>query len=417
MTSPSFCLLPWLSIAVRNNGDYRVCCHANTAPGRGLLRNDDGALNASGTTLDEARNSETLKGIRRTMLAGEWPESCVRCHREEAAGMTSKRQYSARSLPDGYDETWARSVTRPDGEIDLGASPLVDLDVRFGNKCNLACRMCGPSDSSLWENDFRKLGRSLPATTFDWHEKENFWNSLENRSDDLRHLYIVGGEPLLIERHYEFLQLLVDTDRAAGITLEYNTNLTILPERILALWGRFAKVRLGVSLDGVFGVNDYIRSPSRFENVARNLEKIDRAEGRFQIWLACTVSIYNLHHLVDFMRWVHDKRFERIGTTPGKEFFVPHPVHQPEHLNIQALPDEIKRSYENHLRTDLDRFLAEDGLSKSEKARAQEIVDRYIGFMNARSLSGQWSFFLEETRKIDRLRGQDANSLGLPFRI
>ncbi|HRO67542.1 MAG TPA: twitch domain-containing radical SAM protein, partial [Pseudobdellovibrionaceae bacterium] len=222
MADSVFCQLPWVSLAIRNNGDYRVCCHANTSPGRGLLQGSGHErLNAATTGLDEARNSETLKKIRRNMLEGRWPESCVRCQREEASGMRSKRIYSRDMLPSQFDETWARALTESDGSLPLDRAPLVDMDVRFGNKCNLACRMCGPSDSSSWIDDHEKLGRRFEATGFDWHEKPAFWESLESRARDLRHIYIVGGEPLLIDRHYRFLRHLIDIGQAPQVTLEY----------------------------------------------------------------------------------------------------------------------------------------------------------------------------------------------------
>lgn len=418
MADSVFCQLPWVSMAIRNNGDYRVCCHANTSPGRGLLQNaGQERLNAGTIGLDEARNSPTLRKIRQDMLEGRWPESCVRCQREEASGMRSKRIYSRDMLPPEFTEDWARAITESDGRLSLEQAPLVDMDVRFGNKCNLACRMCGPSDSSAWIDDHAKLGRRFDATGFDWHEKPAFWESLERQASRLEHIYIVGGEPLLIERHYQFLQHLIDIGRASKVTLEYNTNLTVLPQKALDLWARFAKVRIGVSFDGIKEVNDYIRHPSRFQIVERNLERLDQAPGDFQVWLACTISIYNLHHLTDLMTWVHSKNFRRIGKGTRKAFFVPHPVHQPEHLNIQSLPPDMKKTYEVLLSEQLRDFVRTPGLSEVEIARAREITDTYLKFMNARDLSWNWPEFLSYTKALDEIRRQDHKVLNAPFSV
>ena len=409
-SSPSFCLLPWVSLAIRNNGDYRVCCHANTSQGGGLL-----SSNAAVTSLEDARNSELLKQIRRQMLQGEWPQSCVRCLREETAGMRSKRIYSKDTLPSGYTQEWAESVTAPDGELSLEQAPLLDLDVRFGNKCNLACRMCGPSDSSAWISDHQKLGGRFEQTGFDWHESPAFWRSLEARAEEIEHIYIVGGEPLLIERHYQFLDGLIEKGRAGAVTLEYNTNLTVLPQKALDLWKHFKKVRLGVSFDGVGAINDYIRHPSRFHLVEKNLERIDRAEGNYQVWLACTVSVYNLHHLVALMEWVHSKNFKRIGKTRGKEFFVPHPVHRPHYLNIQALPRALKEKYSEFLTKEIAVFLTKESLTENERVSAQGILRRYLEFMKTEDLSAFWPEFGNYTRKLDRIRDQSYRVLEALF--
>jgi sulfatase maturation enzyme AslB (radical SAM superfamily) len=405
-------------MAVRNDGDYRVCCHANTSVSRGVLENPgEGKMNAAVQTLEDARNSGSLKDIRAEMLKGNWPTACTRCQKEESSGMQSKRLYSRHTFSPDFHEDWARSVTANDGTLDLSRAPLLDLDVRFGNKCNLACRMCGPSDSSAWIPDYEKLGKKFTKTGFTWYEGGPFWESLERNSHELQHIYVVGGEPLLIEQHYVFLQEMVDRGRAGKITLEYNTNLTVLPEKALQLWKHFGNVRLGVSMDGVFAVNDYIRYPSRFSVLEKNLTKIDIAEGNFQVWLACSVSIYNLHHLVDYMKWVHSKKFSRIGGPPGKEFFRPHPVHQPQSMNIQCLPEPEKDRYEKHLQESLSRFLQEEDLNDSERNRAQSIIAQYLKFLRAKSLHEHWPSFIETTKKLDAIRKQNFSDINPIFNL
>lgn len=48
--SPSFCVLPWIHIATRPNGDMRVCCVANASGADtgdysvGLVKKEDGSL-------------------------------------------------------------------------------------------------------------------------------------------------------------------------------------------------------------------------------------------------------------------------------------------------------------------------------------------------------------------------------------
>ena len=93
----------------------------------------------------------------------------------------------------------------------------------------------------------------------------------------------MGGEPLLIHQHYDFLNELVERGRAPFVTLEYNTNLSIVPEKALKLWEHFKKVKLGVSLDGVGPINDYIRHPSKWSVMERNLLKIDKAPGNIDV--------------------------------------------------------------------------------------------------------------------------------------
>ena len=135
-----------MCIRDRANGDVRVCCQANVTPNRGVLRKHDGtAYNAGKDDLQEARNAELMKTMRSQMLLGEWNEECGRCKQEEEAGLNSRRQYE--QLNWNYTIDKAMEETDLDGSIEVDETPLKYFDLRFGNFCNLKCRMCGPTDS------------------------------------------------------------------------------------------------------------------------------------------------------------------------------------------------------------------------------------------------------------------------------
>jgi len=96
--SPSFCVLPWIHLATRPNGDMRVCCVANASGADsgdytvGLVKMEDGQpANFSHDLPTEAFNNNYMKSVRKSMLAGEAPASCKKCFDEEAKGIASKR--------------------------------------------------------------------------------------------------------------------------------------------------------------------------------------------------------------------------------------------------------------------------------------------------------------------------------------
>ncbi len=140
----TFCPIPWVFQAVRNNGDIRICCQANVTDNQGVVRKEDGTpYNAGRDNMTEARNATLMKEVRKNMLVGEWSQECGRCQQEEASGLNSRRQYELDNWKFSLDD--ARYVTEPDGSI---KEPNLEYyDLRFGNLCNLACRMCGPTDS------------------------------------------------------------------------------------------------------------------------------------------------------------------------------------------------------------------------------------------------------------------------------
>ena len=86
MTNKVFCPLPWIGYSIRNNGDVRICCHANQGPTKGILLKDNNSSFTYQDVINETRNSKTLKDVRLHMLDGKWHPECIRCMREYNSG-------------------------------------------------------------------------------------------------------------------------------------------------------------------------------------------------------------------------------------------------------------------------------------------------------------------------------------------
>jgi hypothetical protein len=114
MTS-TYCPIPWIFQAVRNNGDVRVCCQANITKNQGVIRHPDGtSFNAGLDDMDLARNADMMKEMRKNMLSGVWSDECARCQREESSQLQSRRGYENEHWGDQYGIEWARSATDDD---------------------------------------------------------------------------------------------------------------------------------------------------------------------------------------------------------------------------------------------------------------------------------------------------------------
>jgi len=420
----TFCPIPWIFQAVRSNGDIRVCCQANVTKNRGVVRKEDGtAYNAGIDDLSEARNAQLMKDIRKNMLSSKWSEECGRCMKEEENGLTSRRQYERVQWK--YSIIDALKNTKPDGSIDVNKSPTRYYDLRFGNFCNLKCRMCGPSDSNAWFEDWIKLtGKTsfndtsgevtieevngkLCAVDFDWPNSEMFWTQLERNIQYMEHVYFAGGEPMLIERHYEFLQKCIDSGYAENIMLEYNTNGTTLPPRVVNLWKKFKEVRLGMSVDGMGAVLEYQRYPVKWNKVLKNLNTIDKLPNNIKAWIAFTVTAYNVEHMIDFMKWkIQESGWTKINNSAIKPFVTYHVAHNPPHLNIRVLPDR----YKNRITQQFDNFIQwceDENLDKKYIIAAQGIKNGVCSYMNNESYyNTHWKEFIEYSFSLDKIRGE-----------
>jgi organic radical activating enzyme len=426
----TFCPIPWNFQAIRANGDIRVCCQANVTKNQGVLRKPDGtAYNAGRDSLEESRNSELMKAVRKNMINGEWSEECGRCRSEEATGLNSRRIYENQQWKLTLEKV--KEQTNEDGSIDVNNFPVVYYDLRFGNFCNLKCRMCGPTDSNAWYDDWIKLtgsnkfkdtsgvmeiiDNSVPA--FNWPEYEPFWQQLEANIHNIEHVYFAGGEPMLIERHYDFLGRCVEKDAAKHIIIEYNTNMSTLPTRVTKLWTYFKQVRVGASVDGMGSMQEYQRSPAKWEKTLDNLRKVDVLPNNIMAWLAFTVTAYNVNHMIDFMKWkLQDSGFKKINSTTKRPIITHHVAHHPKHLNIRVLPDSYKEEVTKRFVEFLE-WVKINNYPAHVINQATDITKGVTSYMNSESYHAEyWNEFVSYTKQLDQIRNEDLINIEPKFK-
>ena len=230
--SPTFCALPWLHLSSRPDGKMRTCCTSNASSVQdpdsnkkvgggevGVVKNDDGVpANFNHTSLTDAWNSAYMRNVRKMMLRGEKPAPCLKCYKEEEAGHLSKRNWETDYWGKRYDLFDMAKETQDDGTID---PKIRYIDLRMGSKCQLACVMCSPHDSTGWIKDWnnifpqiqnKKLKQSQgwdnkgrnDGASYNWHKNNpRFWKELMEQVPHMYQLYFAGGESLIINEHYD----------------------------------------------------------------------------------------------------------------------------------------------------------------------------------------------------------------------
>ena len=434
-TDCTFCPLPWNSINLRNNGDLRICCNTNSySPKRGIMTKEDGTpYNAGKDDWNEARNAELLKEVRVSMMKGEWHPECTRCKKEEESGMRSRREYE--------NDDWGKysgdislekmlPITEEDGTLDTSKQDIEFMDIRYGNFCNLKCRMCGPTDSHKWYDDFVKTtGRTHYKDThetiqltknakgkwhtdqYDWFQDNDiYWDNFEKYAPDAKKLYIVGGEPLIIDEHQESLERLVASGKAGKIQLEYNTNLTMVPDRLVHLWEQFKQIRIGVSIDGIGDVFNYQRTPAKFDAVYKNMMTLQNNERiNLKAWFAYTVTPMNVFHTADFMKWkLTESGLDKFNPITGPRPVITHHMcHSPKYYNVKVLPQYLKDQVAEHYQEHKDWVLTTD-FSDKVKDNFIKVLTGIEKFMMSEDYSEEWlDHFIDQTAKLDEVRNQN----------
>jgi len=251
--------------------------------------------------------------------------------------------------------------------------------------------------------------RLVALERVNWFDSDAFWANCESLIPRLEHVHFGGGEPLLITRMLDFLEKVVDAGRARDVELSYITNLTLLPERVTALWPAFRNVTLTASLDGAGPVNSYIRYPSKWDRIDGNLRRLAAEPERFnvsKITVNTTVQAYNVLRLVDLFEYLFALPVDRI---------VPYPrltlLEWPSSFSIRVLPPELKALAAGRLTDFVARWTHRWPVQGPELERFLKAMDGVVEHMRSADQSEELPEFVRRTRGYDGLRGQDVREI------
>ena len=347
MTLPdSICMLPWISIEASPMGTARPCCLAQEE-----IKDDNGqSFNLRNTTLETIYRSDYMQSLRQQFRAGERPATCNRCWEEEAAGRDSKRIHSRVRLKELYQKVnWAND--QPD--------QLWFIDLKLGNICNLKCRICGSWSSSKWATEEMAYlpehvdKKSHIAYTWlkqgKWPEESpDFWTNLKALLPNIKYFEFTGGEPWLIEEHWDLLRHAVQTGDSKHIDIHYNTNATVdaLGMDKSWVWNEFGRVDIAFSIDNVGRRFEYERYGADWNKANEIINGIHFAKTtdtpNITTQLCFTINIQNVYYLDELLDWADTKGF-------GSIYF--NMLHSPERMSIQHMTPEAKVLVLNKLKT------------------------------------------------------------------
>jgi MoaA/NifB/PqqE/SkfB family radical SAM enzyme len=329
-----FCVLPWVSLETSPIGTVRPCCLAEEE-----IVDDAGVkFDLNTASFAGIQNSRYMQNLRQQFLGQQQPQTCRKCWREESAGRISKRMHTLDRLKHMLSNTSDWTAT---------AKPLMFLDLKLGNICNLKCRICGSWSSSTFaaeelqfvDRDQIKSSHHYTMLRAGAWPRENpvFWTEIEKILDQIQYIEFTGGEPFMIQEHFDLLQRLVDRGLANGIEIHYNTNGTQWPEQAQEIWRHFKTVEIAFSIDDVAERFEYQRSNAIWSEVCANIErfKVMRAQHRnIRLQVCTTVNVFNVYYLEQVATWISQQKFE---------FVYWNMMHEEYYFSISTLPDSAKQ--------------------------------------------------------------------------
>jgi MoaA/NifB/PqqE/SkfB family radical SAM enzyme len=380
--SKTFCIYPWIHLHAYPTGEAYPCCHAEMKPGI--------VGNCRTNTLEEIWTGEPMKQLRADMLSETPHAACVRCYEQEESGFFSGRK----SANKHHGHHVKKLKTNP--------FEMTYWDIRFSNLCNLKCRSCGHIFSSQWYQDQAKLAGPEwkdrnTVLNYAGRTETDMWAQLEPHLDYVEQIYFAGGEPLLMEEHYNILEELVKRGRF-DVRLIYNTNFThtdLKGRSVFEYWKQFKSVAVGASLDGMSHAGEYIRKGTKWYDVVQNRHRMIATCPDVDFYISPTLSILNAWHLPDF-----HKEWVSAGLIRAQDLNV-NILQDPAHYRIDIAPQEYKQQLEARYLKHLDWMSDRDPLQ-----RATQGFRSAIAFMNATDNTQLIDTFWRKTHELDDIRNE-----------
>ena len=270
------CQLKWTHSTVYLTNGVTASCHR---AGYGKIEMDGNNFNFHNTA---------NKIIERTkMLNGEWPSNgCEHCKHIEQAGGNSDRTIHLEM---------EGTTAPPELDNDLKAVNVTprQLEVYWGNTCNLKCIYCAAHYSSKIHQEEKRFGPFntdgviLDANQWQMSDRieeatEKLFIWFENNIQHLHKLFIMGGEPFL-QKETERMIAFLEQRELPDLTLCFFSNLTVDHERVknwvqrlnrLVQEKRLDKLQIVGSLDSWGAEAEYVRNGLDLKLFQKNFEYI-----------------------------------------------------------------------------------------------------------------------------------------------
>jgi len=367
LTNGVFCPMPWTGLMYNFDGTVKNCIRSAGCLG-----------NIRDATIEEILSGPINQATQQRMLQDQPGLDCHTCYHLEngkkSFNIISDRIFYIRELKHVHASTYVQ-----------GNHDLKTIDVRWSNLCNFACVYCSADFSSQWASEL-----NIRPVRPDPQQVQQFKDYIFDHSANLKHVYLAGGEPLLMKENLELLELLKQYN--PGVNLRINTNLSKVDTKIFDLICEFKNVHWTVSVETMAEEFEYIRYGGSWQDFLDNLDVIRNLDHKISFnMLHFLLNYSSLFHCIDYLR--------SLGFHANS--FIAGALLNPLYLNIRHLPDHVLQSVQSELESrinDHPGYLLEQSLRN---------LLHYIQQPFERNLIGS----LEQLAVIDQRRNIDSSKI------
>lgn len=367
LTNAAFCPMPWTGLMYNFDGTVKNCIRS--AETLGDLKHN---------TIEEIVSGHTNNTRQSMMLNKKHPDNCKPCYNLEIDkknfDIISDRIFYIREL-----KNTPLDVYRPNN-FDLKT-----IDVRWTNLCNFACVYCNPMFSSKWANETNMV-LSTPAD----QQRADFKEYILKHASQLEHVYMAGGEPLLMKENLELLELLQQVN--PEVNLRINTNLSKTNTQVFDRICEFKNVHWTVSVETIKDEFEYVRYGGNWSDFLDNLSQIKQLDHKISFNMLWFLLNYDsIFGCVDYLK--------ELGFHNNS--FIIGPLLDPEYLNVRHLPENVLHLLKTKLESkinDAPGYLLEDSYRN---------LLSYIEQPFKKNLAGSF----EKIKTLDQRRNIDSSKI------
>jgi len=307
LTNRCFCPMPWTGLMYNFDGTVKNCIRSSNYIG-----------DIKKSPIEEILLGDLNQSTQQQMINREPGMFCDPCYELEknktGFDIISDRIFYIRELKSIETTTYK-----------LGNHDLHTVDVRWTNLCNFGCVYCGPMFSSRWADELN-LTQARPTD----EQRQQFRDYIFENVEKLKHVYLAGGEPLLMKENLELLTLLKQKNPEVNIRI--NTNLSKTNTNIFDLVCEFKNVHWTVSAETQGNEYEYIRHGGSWNDFLDNLMIIKNLNHKISFNMLHFLLNYNsLFDCIDY--------FKSLGFHNNS--FIIGALLDPLYLNIRHLPDSV----------------------------------------------------------------------------
>lgn len=266
--------------------------------------------------------------IKQHMINGYRVRACSKCYENENSGIKSERQPCDYTLTDQNN--------------------IISMDIRINNLCNFKCRMCSEEYSSsiqaetveMYGKDAILGHQQFKLTRDNLAQRYSNFNKIKPYiNKNLKSIYFAGGEPLLVDEHYQILDHLLSIEHTTT-AIKYNTNLSQLnykSKSVIDYWNQFENVTVGASIDASGSVAKYIRHGTIWNDIEHNISNIKNNSPATKLKIFSTVGFLNIENLIELQQYYLNSKIFNVDDLSMS--ILTHPMF----LSVSALPAHHKK--------------------------------------------------------------------------